>query len=98
MRHKGGEGLNLTQYGTTGNKQSVVNTPYDKKREEELKWDERNKGLFETKSTTHGVNKSPFNPVDTETGKLKMLSRSGGRKSRRGKVRKSRTTKRRRNF
>ena len=95
MRHKGGEGLNLTQYGVEGRKESVVRTPYDKEREKERKWDERNKGLFESKSTEYGVNKTPFNPVDTETGKLKLLDRSGGRKSRRPR-RKSRKVTRRR--
>jgi hypothetical protein len=95
MRHKGGEGLNLTQYGVEGRKETVVRTPYDKEREDEWKWNERNKGLFESKSTKRGVNKSPFNPLDTETGKLKLLGPSGGRKSRRPR-RKSRKVTRRR--
>lgn len=97
-RYRGGEGLNLTQYGVEGRKESVVKTPYDKKREEERKWDERNKGLFETKSTAHGVNKTPFNPLNTETGELKMLARSGGRKSKKAQKTRGRRKTRRGGF
>jgi len=95
MRHKGGEGLNLTQYGVKGNKESVVNTPADDKRRIEEGYDLRNKGLFESKSTEEGVNKTPFTPVDPASGKPKLLGRSGGRKSRRPR-RKSRKITRRR--
>ncbi len=78
-RHRGGEGINVTQYGVEGRKESVVRTAYDKEREKERKWDARNRGMFETKSTEYGVNKSPSNPVNTQPSKLP--TRSGGRKS-----------------
>lgn len=93
MRHKGGEGLKLEQYSVEG-KGSAVKTPTPEQIANEKAFQKSTKGLFDT--SLDGVNKSPFDPVDRETGKLKLLGK--GRKSRRGKSRASRKTKRRGNF
>ena len=90
MRHKGGEGLKLEQYSVEG-KGSAVKTPTPEQIANEKAFQKSTKGLFDT--SLDGVNKSPFDPVDRETGKLKLLGK--GRKSRRPR-RKSRKVTRRR--
>ena len=97
-RYRGGEGINLTKYGVTGDTKTAAEKTYDESARGSFDTSIATgvnlpasfRGLFDTSKTT-GVNKSP--PPITKEGALKYLGKAG-KKSQRRKSKKRLTRRR----